>query len=230
MRSIIKLTGALIIFILIPSIVSTLFLDLNKTDDIGMIMAQMCIIAIVVISFYLASKTIRKYEEKTLELIDNQKDIEGLRDLREKRITYKSKAAITKEILIRDPSLFEAEKLRKYTNRTEYMAHYYAALLAEASPEKREEIKIRRDNFKKKYGHKALAYTDFKGNLTTSIKWLGAFFIAFALTELLKALGTNLGFYLAISFIQAGILGAYMINTIIWLSRTTKSYWDKEYI
>ena len=110
------------------------------------------------------------------------------------------------------------------------MAHYYAALLAEASPEKREEIKIRRDNFKKKYGHKALAYTDFKGNLTTSIKWLGAFFIAFALAELLKALGTNLGFYLAISFIQAGILGAYMINTIIWLSRTTKSYWDKEYI
>ena len=84
MRSIIKLTGALIIFILIPSIVSTLFLDQNKTDDIGVIMAQMCIIAIVVISFYLASKTIRKYEEKTLELIYNQKDIEGLRDLREK--------------------------------------------------------------------------------------------------------------------------------------------------
>ena len=84
---------------------------------------------------------------------------------------------ITNEILNREFSEEEAEKLKKYTNSTEDMKHYYSALISNSSGKRREELKIRRDNFKKKYGKKARIYPDFKENLKTCGKWIGLFFL-----------------------------------------------------
>ena len=105
-------------------------------------------------------------------MIRENNDLDSLRRLREKRYGYKSKALITKEILLKEFSKEEAIKLRKYTNDVNDMDHYYAGFIANTEDEMRKEYKIRRDNFKKKYKHKRWIYPDFRENLKTTMKWI----------------------------------------------------------
>ena len=230
MRSVIKLIGLILIFIFPPLFVNYFLISINVIGESGMIISQIAIIAIslVVILLYLRGK--RLYEAKTLMLIDGVKSKSDLEKLRDKRISYDSKAAITKEILLKDFSEEEAEKLRKYTNKVADMDHYYSGFIKNSEEKVREEYKVRRDNFAKKYKHKKYAYTDFKGNLRESIKWLCGFFLILIATSLIQKYSTNKDLYVFAYIFQMLFGAGFMINTIIWLSRTLKSYWDKDYI
>lgn len=230
MRSVIKLIGLILIFIFPPLLVNYFLISINVIGESGMIISQIAIIAIslVVILLYFRGK--RLYEAKTLMLIDGVKSKSDLEKLRDKRISYDSKAAITKEILLKDFSEEEAEKLRKYTNKVADMDHYYSGFIKNSEEKVREEYKVRRDNFAKKYKHKKYAYTDFKGNLRESIKWLCGFFLILIATSLIQKYSTNKDLYVFAYIFQMLFGAGFMINTIIWLSRTLKSYWDKDYI
>ncbi|WP_311492737.1 hypothetical protein [uncultured Anaerococcus sp.] len=230
MRSIIKMVGILILFIFPPLFVNCFLIGFDIYGESAMFISQIGIIGIslVVILLYLRGK--RLYEAKTLMLIDGAKSIEDLEKLRDKRITYDSKAAITKAILLRDFSEKEAEKLKKYTNKVADMEHYYSGLIKNADPSLREEYKVRRDNFNKKYKHKSLVYSDFKENLRMSLKWLGGFFLILIGTGLVQKFTTIKDLYVFAYIFQMVFGLGFMINTIIWLSRTLKSYWDKDYI
>lgn len=230
MRSVIKLIGLMLLFIFPPLLVNYFLVSVDVTGDSAMIISQIAIIGISLglIMVYLKGKKV--YEAKTLYLIDQAKDLEDLRRLRDKRISYDSKAAVSKAILLKEFSQEEAASLRKYTNKVADMDHYYSSFIKNASPELREEYKIRRDNFNKKYKHKKFAYTDFRENIKMSAKWLIGFFLILIATGLVQKYSTNKDLYV-FSYIFQMVFGAgFMINTIIWLSRTLKSYWDKEYI
>lgn len=230
MRSVIKLIGIMLLFIFPPLLTNYFLVSLNASGDSFMIISQLIIIgmSLAIILLYLKGKKV--YEAKTLYLIDGERNVEGLRKLRDKRISYDSKANVTKAILLKEFSEEEANKLRKYTNKVADMDHYYSGFIKNADPDLREEYKTRRDNFNKKYKHKKIAYTDFKENLRMSIKWLGGFFLILILTGLVQKYSTNKDLYVFAYIFQMVFGAGFMINTIIWLSRTLKSYWDKEYI
>ena len=229
MRSFVKLTIAVFIFLLFPIGISGFFVGLK--GDMSLILSQIMILATTVLIFLIAFKASRGYEEKTIKLIGEADSLEDLKSLRDKRISYKSKANITREILLKYPSKEEAERLKKYTTDPKDMENYYSAYIKNADSDKREEYKIRRDNFLKKYRHKMRVYPDFKENLKTAIKWLGIFFLAAFLTSLIgRTLIKSQAEFIIYFLIQMVLLAAYMINTIIWLSRTVRSYWDKIYI
>lgn len=141
-------------------------------------------ISLAIILMYLKGKKL--YEAKTLMLIDQAGDIEDLKALREKRISYDSKAAVTKAILLKEFSEEEAGNLKKYTSKVADMDHYYSGFIKNADPGLREEYKIRRDNFNKKYKHKRWVYLDFKENVKMSLKWAGGFLSSLDLLALFK--------------------------------------------
>lgn len=230
MRSVIKLIGIMLLFIFPPFLVNYFLVSVNVMGNSAMVISQLAIMAIslAIIMIYLRSK--KAYEAKTLYLIDGEKDLKGLRQLRDKRISYDSKAAITKEILLKEFSEEEANNLRKYTNKVADMDHYYSGFIKNSDPNLREEYKIRRDNFGKKYKHKKFAYTDFKENLRMSIKWILGFFLILIVTGLVQKYSASKDLYVLAYIFQMVFGAGFMINTIIWLSRTLKSYWDKEYI
>lgn len=230
MRSVIKLIGIMLLFIFPPLLTNYFLVSLNASGDSFMIISQLIIIgmSLAIILLYLKGKKV--YEAKTLYLIDGERNVEGLRKLRDKRISYDSKAEITKAILLKEFNEEEAANLKKYTNKVADMDHYYSGFIKNADPDLREEYKTRRDNFNKKYKHKKIAYTDFKENLRMSIKWLGGFFLILILTSLVQKYSTNKDLYIFAYIFQMVFGAGFMINTIIWLSRTLKSYWDKEYI
>lgn len=220
----------MLLFIFPPLLVNSFMISINAMGDSAMIISQFAIIGIslVVILLYLKGK--KTYEAKTLYLIDQAESLEELRSLRDKCISYDSKAEISKAILLREFSEEEAANLKKYTNKVADMDHYYSGFIKNADPSLREEYKVRRDNFNKKYKHKRIAYTDFKGNMRESIKWLGGFFLILLMAKLVQKYTTSKEFYV-FSYMFQMIFGAgFMINTIVWLSRSLKSYWDKKYI
>lgn len=222
--------GILILFIFPALFVNYFLISFDVYGESGMLISQIGIIGIslAVILLYLRGK--RVYEAKTLMLIDEAKSVVDLEKLRDKRFTYDSKAAITKAILLKDFSEEEAAKLKRYTNKVADMDHYYAGFIKNADPSLREEYKIRRDNFNKKYKHKRLIYIDFNENLRMSLKWLGGFFLILIGAGLVQKFTTSKDLYI-ISYIFQMVFGlGFMINAIIWLSRTLKSYWDKDYI
>lgn len=222
--------GILILFIFPALFVNYFLISFDIHGEYGMLISQIGIIGIslAVILLYLRGK--RVYEAKTLMLIDEAKSVVDLEKLRDKRFTYDSKAAITKAILLKDFSEEEAAKLKRYTNKVDDMDHYYAGFIKNADPSLREEYKIRRDNFNKKYKHKRLIYIDFNENLRMSLKWLGGFFLILIGAGLVQKFTTSKDLYI-ISYIFQMVFGlGFMINAIIWLSRTLKSYWDKDYI
>lgn len=222
--------GILILFIFPALFVNYFLISFDIYGEYGMLISQIGIIGIslAVILIYLRGK--RVYEAKTLMLIDEAKSVGDLEKLRDKRFTYDSKAAITKAILLKDFSEEEAAKLKRYTNKVADMDHYYAGFIKNADPSLREEYKIRRDNFNKKYKHRRLIYIDFKENLRMSLKWLGGFFLILIGAGLVQKFTTSKDLYI-ISYIFQMVFGlGFMINAIIWLSRTLKSYWDKDYI
>lgn len=221
----------LIVLVLIgvPMIISGIFERLG----ISRAMAQVFILFAMVLIFTSAFRLVKSYEENTLRLIKDAKNTGDLKNLREKRITYRSKAEISKAIILEEFSKKEADRLKKYTNKVKDLDHYYSSLIANSDGKIREEIKIRRDNFKKKYSHKKFAYIDFKENLKTAIKWLVSFFILAFISKILGDYiirSENLPALTLYYLFQMLILAAFMVNTIIWISRSLRSYWDKNYI
>ncbi|WP_299032360.1 hypothetical protein [uncultured Anaerococcus sp.] len=230
MRSVIKLIGLLALFIFPPLLVNYFLISMDINGNTAMIISQFGVIGIslAIILIYLKGK--KAYEAKTLMLIDQARDIEALKTLRDKRISYDSKAAITKEILLRDFSEDEAAKLKKYTNKVADMDHYYAGYIKNADPSLREEYKIRRDNFNKKYKHKRWAYLDLRENIKMSLKWMVGFFVILTLAGLIQKYNTNKDLYVMVYMVQMVLGTGFLINTIIWLSRSLKSYWDKDFL
>jgi len=230
MRSVIKLIGLLALFIFPPLLVNYFLISMDINGNTAMIISQFGVIGIslAIILIYLKGK--KAYEAKTLMLIDQARDIEALKTLRDKRISYDSKAAITMEILLRDFSEDEAAKLKKYTNKVADMDHYYAGYIKNADPSLREEYKIRRDNFNKKYKHKRWAYLDLRENIKMSLKWMVGFFVILTLAGLIQKYNTNKDLYVMVYMVQMVLGTGFLINTIIWLSRSLKSYWDKDFL
>lgn len=230
MRSVIKLIGLLALFIFPPLLVNYFLISMDINGNTAMIISQFGVIGIslAIILIYLKGK--KAYEAKTLMLIDQARDIEALKTLRDKRISYDSKAAITKEILLRDFSEDEAAKLKKYTNKVADMDHYYSGYIKNADPSLREEYKIRRDNFNKKYKHKRWAYLDLRENIKMSLKWMVGFFVILTLAGLIQKYNTNKDLYVMVYMVQMVLGTGFLINTIIWLSRSLKSYWDKDFL
>ena len=230
MRSIFKFIIFSMIVFIIPGIIMGLAYQFGLSD-MGIIISQMFIMLVFILVFTNIFKYMRKYERDTKDLIDKTRDVEELRKFREDRKTYKSKAMITSKILRLDYSKKEARTLKKYATSKEDMDHYYSALIDNAEKDKREEFKIRRDNFEKRFGKKQRIYPDFKGNLKTSGKWMAFFFALAIIYNILPKylIKTDVGLA---SFYILGmiILAIIMINTIIWIVRCLRSYWAKDYI
>lgn len=230
MRSILKFLGLTIITILIPALFMGLATLLNFSE-IGVMIAQMFVILVFVFIFTNLLKYQRKYEAETENLLASTKDIEKLKLLREKRRTYKSKAAITSKILSQYYSDDEIKNLLKYATTNEDMDHYYAALIDQADKNDRQILREKRDNFENRYGKKQLIFPDFDGNLNTALKWMVFFFIAAFLYNFLPArLIKNDASMAAFLLLGMLFLAVVMVNTILWIVRTLKSYWIKDYL
>ncbi len=231
MRSVLKLTGAVGILVLVPTFASRFFIGMDP-NDAGMMVSQLIIVTAIMFVFLGTLRLIKIYEDKTLAMIEENKDnIEKLKEIRDERKSYKSKAEVTRAILIKEPSVTEAENLKKYTNQVKDMNHYYSALIGITDRKNRDEYKNKRNSFKKKYGHKKTIYPDFDGNLKTTIKWLVVFFAAVIITSLIgKAFDKTSSNYALYVLGQMILLASYMLNTILWISRTLKSYWDRDFI
>lgn len=230
MRSILKFLGLTIITILIPALFMGLATLLNFSE-MGVMIAQMFVILVFVFIFTNLLKYQRKYEAETENLLASTKDIEKLKLLREKRRTYKSKAAITSKILNQNYSDEEIKNLLKYATTNEDMDHYYAALIDQADKNGRQSLREKRDNFENRYGKKQLIFPDFDGNLKTALKWMAFFFIAAFLYNFLPArLIKNDASMAAFLLLGMLFLAVVMVNTILWIVRTLKSYWIKDYL
>lgn len=230
MRSILLFVIISLVTILIPALIMSL-VSLAGGGDLLVIIGQMFVILLFVLIFTKFLKERRKYEIETLELVANERDIEKLKKLRDERLTYKSKAAITSKILSKDFSLNEAAKLRKFATSPNDMEHYFSALIDNASKEERDEIRKKRDYFLNRYGKKALIYPDFKENLKISLKWMAFFFlVAFIYNFIGRFVKMNDLVYASFTLLGMIFLAVVMINTILWIVRTLSSYWAKEYM
>lgn len=230
MRSILKFLALTIITILIPALFMGLATLLNFSE-MGVMIAQMFVILVFVFIFTNLLKYQRKYEAETENLLASTKDIEKLKLLREKRRTHKSKAAITSKILNQNYSDEEIKNLLKYATTNEDMDHYYAALIDQADKNDRQILREKRDNFENRYGKKQLIFPDFEGNLKTALKWMAFFFIAAFLYNFLPArLIKNDASMAAFLLLGMLFLAVVMVNTILWIVRTLKSYWIKDYL
>lgn len=230
MRSIIFFLIIAIITIAVPGLIMGLA-SVFKASDMGIIISQVFVILFFVLIFNYLFKFLRKYERETLEMIARENDPDKLKDLRQKRRTYKSKAAITNKILSLDYSQEELDLLKKYATSPEDMEHYYSLAIGNASKEKREDYKIRRENFQKRFGNKAKIYPDFKENMKTSLKWMAFFFLT-AITYNLIPPRIMENDFILVSVLILGMffLAVVMINTILWIVRTLKAYWNKDII
>ena len=159
MRSIIKFLLLTLITITIPAIFMGLATILDFSD-VGVLISQMFVILVFVLIFTNIIKYQRKYETETEKMLEDTKDIEELKVLRENRRTYKSKAAITSKILMQSYSKAEVRNLLKYATTNKDMEHYYSALIDQADKEDRKAIRKKRDNFEKRYANKQpVSYT-----------------------------------------------------------------------
>ncbi len=230
MRSTLKFFLYVIIAVIIPAAVMSIVLIFDQ-NYILMLIAQLFVIMLMILAFTSIFKLTNKYEKKTEALIKDSKNIKQLQKLRDERKTYQSKANITRAILLKEYSDEEAEKLKKYTNKTSDMAHFYAGKISNLPADKKEEYKIRRDNFNKKYGKKARVYPDFKGNLRFAIKWTLLFFLAsFIFVSLKKYINPSLEEAIFIYTIQMILLIGLMANALIWIIRALISKWNQDFL
>lgn len=230
MRSVAKLLGFVFMALAIPVLVMSL-VRLFTNNQIVLIMSQFVIMILMVLAFTKIFDIGRRYEKKTSDLIKKAKNIDELKKLREERLSYRSKASITSEILMKEFSEEEAENLRRYTNTTEDMRHYYSAYISNSMGDEREAYKIKRDNFNKKYKNKLRIYPDFEENLKQALKWVGLFFLLAFIFSMVKTYfnpGINLAFLTYV--VGLVVLLSFMINGIVWIVRTVKSYWDKKFL
>lgn len=230
MRSIIKFLLFAIIIILLPSFVM-LFITNLSTNKFVLLFAGQILVFLILLGFYfIIRKKMIKYEDETLAKIKNEKSIEKLKKLREERISYKSKANITKKIIDLDYSKEECMNLRKYSSTYEDMIFYYAALIKNER-EDREIYKKKRDNFIKRYKNRHFVFLDYKENIKTAIKWMGVFLI-FALISFLNPFKfiKNDEIYKIIVLLNFTFNLSLVINTIIWILRSLKSHWAKDLV
>lgn len=230
MRSIVKFIIYTLFLILVPSLVMVLVTSLGGDSFIVIFLGQLVVILLLLGFFLLSRKIINKYEKETLAIIENEDDIGRLKDLRNKRISYMSKANITKRIIDIDYSKKECQNLRKYSSFYEDNIFYYAALIKNERDD-REIFKEKRDNFKKRFKNKKFAFLDLRENIKTSLKWMGVFF----LTSFISFVNpykfvTNLDLYTLLVMINFGLNLALVVNTIIWIIRSLKAYWLKDYM
>lgn len=230
MRSIIKFLIFAIIIILLPSFVMLFITNLNTNNFILVFAGQILVFLILLGFYFIIRKKIIKYEDETLAKIKNEKSIEKLKKLREERISYKSKANITKKIIDLDYSKEECMNLRKYSSTYEDMIFYYAALIKNER-EDREIYKKKRDDFIKRYKNRHFVFLDYKENVRTAIKWMGVFLI-FALISFLNPFKfiKNDEIYKIIVLLNFTFNLSIVINTIIWILRSLKSHWAKDLV
>ena len=230
MRSIIKFLLFALIIILLPSFVMLYVTNLN-TNNFILIFAGQILIFLVLFGFYfIIRKKITKYEEETLKEIQNEKDIEKLKKLREERISYKSKANITKKIIDLDYSKEECKNLSKYSSNYEDMIFYYSSLIKNER-EDREIYKKKRDKFIKRYKNRNFIFLDYKENFKTAVKWVGVFLV-FSLISFINPFRfiKNDEIYKMLVLLNFTLNLAIVINTIVWILRTLKSHWAKDLI
>lgn len=230
MRSIIKFLLFAIIIILLPSFVM-LFITNLSTNNFVLLFAGQILVFLILLGFYfIIRKKMIKYEDETLAKIKNEKSIEKLKKLREERISYKSKANITKRIIDLDYSKEECMNLRKYSSTYDDMIFYYAALIKNER-EDREIYKNKRDNFIKRYKNRHFVFLDYKENVRTAIKWMGVFLI-FALISFLNPFKfiKNDEIYKILVLLNFTFNLSIVINTIIWILRSLKSHWAKDLV
>lgn len=98
MRSILKFLILSLITLLIPGVILGMAYKLDF-NDIGIIVSQMLIMFVFVLVFTNIFKYMKKYELDTEMLIGQKRNISDLKELRDERKTYKSKAMITSKIL-----------------------------------------------------------------------------------------------------------------------------------
>lgn len=230
MRSIIKFLIFAIIIILLPSFVMLFITNLNTNNFILVFAGQILVFLILLGFYFIIRKKIIKYEDETLAKIKNEKSIEKLKKIREERISYKSKANITKKIIDLDYSKEECMNLRKYSSTYDDMIFYYAALIKNER-EDREIYKNKRDDFIKRYKNRHFVFLDYKENIRTSIKWMGVFLI-FALISFLNPFKfiKNDEIYKIIVLLNFTFNLSIVINTIIWILRSLKSHWAKDLV
>lgn len=230
MRSIIKFLLFAIIIILLPSFVMLFITNLNTSNFILLFAGQILVFLILLGFYFIIRKKIIKYEDETLAKIKNEKSIEKLKKLREERISYKSKANITKKIIDLDYSKEECMNLRKYSSTYDDMIFYYAALIKNER-EDRKIYKKKRDDFIKRYKNRHFVFLDYKENIRTSIKWMGVFLI-FALISFLNPFKfiKNDEIYKIIVLLNFTFNLSIVINTIIWILRSLKSHWAKDLV
>ncbi|MDU5085764.1 MAG: hypothetical protein E6235_01800 [Anaerococcus vaginalis] len=186
------------------------------------------LVFIILLSFYfLIRKNTKKYEDKTKKEIENEKNIEKLKKLRNEKISYKSKANITKRIIDISYTKEECENLKKYTSTYDDMIFYYSALIKNERDD-RKKYKQKRDEFIKRYKNRHFIFPDYKENLKTSIKWIGVFLI-FSLISYLNPFKfiKNQEIYGIVVLLNFTFNLALVVNTIIWILRSLKSYWAK---
>lgn len=230
MRSIIKFLAITIITILIPALFMGLATILNFSD-MGVLISQMLVILVFVFIFTSLLKYQRKYEKETENMLAGINDIEKLKTLRKDRKTYKSKAAITSKILSQAYSKEEASNLLKYTTTNEDIEHYYSSLINNADKNYRNELREKRDDFEKRYGKKQFIFPDFNENLKVSGKWIIFFFASAFLYNFIPAkIIKNDATMAAIMLLGMLFLAVVMVNAILWIVRTLKSYWAKDYL
>lgn len=230
MRSIVKFIIYALFLILIPSLVMALVTSFDGDNFIVIFLGQLVVVLLLLGFFLLSRKFINKYEKETLAIIKNEDDVEKLKKLRNKRISYMSKANITKRIIDIDYSKEECQNLRKYSSFYEDNIFYYAALIKNERDD-RNLYKKKRDNFKKRFKNKRFAFLDLRENIKTSLKWMGVFF----LTSFISFVNpykfvTNLDLYTLLVMVNFGINLALVVNTIIWIIRSLKAYWLKDYM
>lgn len=227
MRSIRKFLLIAFVTILIPAIVMSVAFALNL-NEIGIFICQMIIVAIFVFLFTFFLKKQRQYEEKTVAMVDGSRDLTKLREIRDNRLTYRSKAYATRKILSLDYSENELSNLKKYATKADDMSHYFAAKIDHAEKTDRERYKKKRDAYLNRYEKKLLIFPDFKTNLRTAIKWIILFFITAIIYNIIPNYITDWETLLALTLLGMAFLAIVMIMAILWIIRSLVSYWNKD--
>lgn len=230
MRSLLKFMVYALIIIFIPSFIMMFVTSMGFDNIYLVLLGQILIFIILMGSYFLTRKNIVKYENETLKLIEHEDDIEKLNELRDKRISYKSKANISKKIIDLSYSKEELSKLRKYSSTYDDWIFYYASLIKNER-EDRELYKKKRDNFIKRYKNRHFIFLDYAENMRTSIKWI-IIFLIFSLISYLNPYKfiKNPNLYTMALLLNFTLNFGLMVNTVIWIIRTLKSYWARKII
>lgn len=230
MRSLLKFMVYALIIIFIPSFIMMFVTSMGFDNIYLVLLGQILIFIILMGSYFLTRKNIVKYENETLKLIEHEDDIEKLKDLREKRISYKSKANISKKIIDLSYSKEELSKLRKYSSTYDDWIFYYASLIKNERDD-RNIYKKKRDNFIKRYKNRHFIFLDYTENMRTSIKWI-IIFLIFSLISYLNPYKfiRNPNLYTMALLLNFTLNFGLMVNTVIWIIRSLKSYWARKII